>query len=59
CGACHSVPPPPPHTTATTCGAVLCHRGEVVGTTEGLRITASGRALHIDGDLDVAGAEAP
>jgi predicted CxxxxCH...CXXCH cytochrome family protein len=55
CGACHAVPPPPPHSTLTTCEALICHGGEITRWPDGPRITETGRALHIDGVIEVAG----
>lgn len=55
CTACHATPPPPPHATLPGCGGGLCHGGEVASDSAGLRITESGRALHIDGTLQAGG----
>jgi predicted CxxxxCH...CXXCH cytochrome family protein len=53
CNGCHAVPPSGTHPQASTCASVLCHGSEVrVGTPAA--ITESGRALHIDGTIDVA-----
>ncbi|MFO0630057.1 MAG: CxxxxCH/CxxCH domain-containing protein [Polyangiales bacterium] len=49
CTVCHGAPPPAPHPAASTCASLLCHGGSVSETPAGLRITASGRATHIDG----------
>jgi predicted CxxxxCH...CXXCH cytochrome family protein len=49
CGSCHATPPPAPHTQATACGASTCHDGI---TGPGLTISASGRAVHVDGRID-------
>lgn len=49
CGACHGLPPPAPHPVSVTCGATLCHGGLV---TPGRGLTAAGRAVHVDGDVD-------
>jgi predicted CxxxxCH...CXXCH cytochrome family protein len=53
CGACHGIPPSQ-HTTSTDCGRSGCHSGEVETTATGAPvITASGRALHINGVINV------
>jgi len=55
CGACHSIPPPPPHVQSTTCESLLCHGSEISQGPDGPRISGTGRAVHIDGDIDVLG----
>ena len=50
CGACHSVPPPPPHTTATNCSAISCHGGYVG---PGPSLTTVGVAAHINGTVNL------
>ncbi len=49
CNSCHSVPPPAPHVQLSSCGGGLCHGAEVAQSSDGYRITASGRERHIDG----------
>ncbi|MBH23467.1 MAG: hypothetical protein CMH57_03175 [Myxococcales bacterium] len=49
CESCHGAPPPPPHTEWMDCQARLCHGGEVAREMNELRITPSGRALHVNG----------
>jgi predicted CxxxxCH...CXXCH cytochrome family protein len=53
CSGCHSAPPPPPHVQQPGCGGALCHGAEVAGGAPTPAITASGRALHIDGVVEV------
>lgn len=53
CGSCHGAPPPPPHVQQPGCGGALCHGAEVAGGAPTRSITASGRALHIDGKVEV------
>ncbi len=53
CQSCHAAPPPPPHAQLPSCGGGLCHGAEVAPAQGGFSITESGRALHIDGVLQV------
>lgn len=53
CSSCHGAPPPPPHVQRASCEGALCHGREVVGIAPSLRVTAQGRALHVDGTLSV------
>jgi predicted CxxxxCH...CXXCH cytochrome family protein len=54
CGACHGIPPSE-HTTATTCSRSDCHGSEVTLDENGAPlISASGKALHIDGIIESA-----
>jgi predicted CxxxxCH...CXXCH cytochrome family protein len=54
CGACHGIPPTQ-HTPSTSCGRSTCHSGETSPGPDGApRITAAGRALHVNGAIDVA-----
>jgi predicted CxxxxCH...CXXCH cytochrome family protein len=54
CGACHGVPPLQ-HTPSTECSRSDCHGSEVGISASGMfSITASGKALHIDGDIESA-----
>ncbi|HBQ16867.1 MAG TPA: hypothetical protein DEF51_38960 [Myxococcales bacterium] len=53
CGACHGLPPPAPHPVSGTCGATLCHGGLAA---PGPGLTAAGRAVHVNGDVDPWGA---
>lgn len=51
CGACHSLPPPAPHTTATGCGSAgFCHAGAVSGGT----ITPAGSLKHVNGNVELS-----
>lgn len=50
CSSCHGSPPPPPHIQSEACGSAGCHEGR----TDGLTMTAAGRAAHVDGVLDFA-----
>jgi predicted CxxxxCH...CXXCH cytochrome family protein len=53
CGACHGIPPSQ-HTTSVSCGDANCHAGEVALDAAGVpSITPSGRALHMNGVIDV------
>jgi len=54
CTGCHGAPPTVDHTQATTCASVNCH-GDEVTLGDPPAITASGRDLHIDGNIDVRG----
>lgn len=47
CGACHGVPPPAPHVARDDCGS--CH--------DGYSSTTVNRALHLNGTLEVTGAD--
>jgi len=58
CEGCHRAPPPPPHVQMPTCAGGLCHGAEVSAGSDALGITEAGRALHLDGDLDVGSAAA-
>jgi predicted CxxxxCH...CXXCH cytochrome family protein len=52
CSGCHGAPPGGDHPQDDRCATVICHGSEVrVGAT--LTISAGGRALHIDGVVDV------
>jgi predicted CxxxxCH...CXXCH cytochrome family protein len=54
CGACHGIPPSE-HTTATDCSRSDCHGSEVTLDPNGAPlISASGKALHIDGIIESA-----
>lgn len=53
CGACHGAPPTQ-HTTSTSCDRSTCHGAEVSRDAHGvLGITDAGKALHIDGVLEL------
>lgn len=52
CGACHGVPPLQ-HTPSTDCGRSDCHGGVVQRQGGILSIPPDGRALHINGQLDI------
>jgi hypothetical protein len=53
CGACHGIPPSQ-HTASKSCGDGNCHAGEVALDAAGVpSITAAGRALHMNGIIDV------
>lgn len=54
CGACHGIPPSQ-HTTSTDCSRSDCHGSEVtLGANGAPLISASGKALHIDGIIESA-----
>ncbi len=54
CGACHGIPPSE-HTTSASCDRSDCHGAEVMlDSNGGPHISASGRALHIDGMIESA-----
>ena len=54
CGACHGIPPTE-HTTSASCNRSDCHGGEVTLEASGAPlISASGKALHIDGVIESA-----
>jgi predicted CxxxxCH...CXXCH cytochrome family protein len=53
CGACHAVPPPAPHTSATNCESLLCHGGEVTPSASGPTIAPAERARHQNGSIDL------
>ncbi len=54
CGACHGVPPSQ-HTPSTSCDRSDCHGSEVMLDAHGEPlISASGRALHVDGIIESA-----
>jgi predicted CxxxxCH...CXXCH cytochrome family protein len=54
CGACHGIPPVD-HTPSTSCNRSDCHGGEITLEADGTPIvSASGRALHIDGIIEPA-----
>jgi predicted CxxxxCH...CXXCH cytochrome family protein len=53
CGACHSAPPPAPHTALPTCSSLTCHGGELAVGVGGPTITEAGRALHINGTVQL------
>ena len=54
CGACHGIPPTQ-HTPSMACDRPTCHGGEIARDANGVpTITTSGRALHINGTIDVA-----
>ena len=57
CGACHGLPPAWPHPVATNCESLMCHGGEVARWADGPRITEAGRALHMNGVIDVGRAD--
>lgn len=49
---CHGIPPSQ-HTTSTSCERSDCHGAEISLDARGVpSITASGRALHIDGIIE-------
>ncbi len=52
CTACHGVPPLQ-HTPSIACERVECHGGEVSRSGSTLSITTSGKALHINGVIDL------
>lgn len=52
CGACHGVPPKQ-HTPSVDCGRADCHGGAAKREGSLLFIPPEGRALHINGKLDV------
>ncbi len=52
CDACHGLPPADTHPVPGLCASVLCHGGEISETPAGPRISASGRAMHVDGVID-------
>jgi predicted CxxxxCH...CXXCH cytochrome family protein len=54
CGACHGIPPTQ-HTASTSCDRSSCHGSEVTRTLSGVSISPSGRALHVNGVIDVGG----
>jgi len=51
CGACHGIPPTK-HTASTSCDRSTCHSAEIVRTFTSLTISDSGKALHINGNID-------
>lgn len=53
CSGCHAAPPSGMHPQASTCASIVCHGSEVRAGTPAA-ITEGGRALHIDGKIDVA-----
>jgi predicted CxxxxCH...CXXCH cytochrome family protein len=53
CGACHGIPPTQ-HSPSKQCGRAECHGSEVVPDAQGApTITASGKALHVNGVIDL------
>ncbi|MFI5307542.1 MAG: CxxxxCH/CxxCH domain-containing protein [Polyangiales bacterium] len=52
CAGCHGVPPEVAHPKDDGCASLVCHGTEVSADTTGRRITAVGRARHIDGHID-------
>jgi predicted CxxxxCH...CXXCH cytochrome family protein len=55
CDGCHGLPPAQDHPREPTCASVPCHGSEVSAGGPMPLITEAGRAVHIDGDVDVAG----
>jgi hypothetical protein len=55
CSACHGVPPSQ-HTASTSCDRSTCHGAEVDRTFTRLSISNAGKALHVNGAIDTAGA---
>lgn len=53
CTACHGAPPQQ-HTPSASCERSDCHGGEVARSGLDLWITPAGRALHVNGVLDLA-----
>lgn len=53
CTACHGAPPKQ-HTPSTSCDRSDCHGGEIARSGAALSITAAGRALHVNGVVDLA-----
>lgn len=51
CTSCHGLPPGGDHPASTSCATTLCHGDEVTAGSPPA-ITASGRALHIDGLIE-------
>ncbi len=54
CSGCHKNPPLGTHPQDEGCASTLCH-GDEIRVGKPLSITDSGRALHIDGHIDVGG----
>jgi predicted CxxxxCH...CXXCH cytochrome family protein len=52
CGACHGIPPTQ-HTASTSCDRSTCHGDEVDRSPPVLAISPSGKALHVNGMIDV------
>jgi predicted CxxxxCH...CXXCH cytochrome family protein len=59
CAACHEIPPRAGHPEDDNCASLICHGAEIAPSPEGPRISAAGRALHIDGKLDALSPTAP
>jgi predicted CxxxxCH...CXXCH cytochrome family protein len=53
CGACHGIPPTQ-HTASTSCDRSTCHGSEIDRGLGTLAISASGKALHVNGVIDTA-----
>ena len=52
CGACHGIPLTQ-HIASTSCDRSTCHGDEVIRSLADLAISASGKALHVNGTIDV------
>jgi predicted CxxxxCH...CXXCH cytochrome family protein len=52
CGACHGIPPTQ-HTASTSCDRATCHGTEVTRTLAELGISDAGKALHVNGAIDL------
>jgi predicted CxxxxCH...CXXCH cytochrome family protein len=52
CGACHGIPPTQ-HTASTSCDRSICHGDEVERSAGTLSISMSGKAIHVNGAIDV------
>jgi predicted CxxxxCH...CXXCH cytochrome family protein len=53
CGACHGIPPSQ-HTASTSCDRSTCHGSEIDRTFTTLAVSATGKALHVNGVIDTA-----
>jgi predicted CxxxxCH...CXXCH cytochrome family protein len=51
CGACHGIPPSQ-HTASISCDRSTCHGSEIDRTLTNVAISASGKALHVNGAID-------
>jgi predicted CxxxxCH...CXXCH cytochrome family protein len=52
CGACHGIPPTQ-HTASTSCDRATCHGSEVTRTLAEFAISETGKALHVNGAIDL------
>jgi predicted CxxxxCH...CXXCH cytochrome family protein len=52
CVGCHGLPPSKDHPKDDGCASLICHGAEITAGTPDPAITQTGRALHIDGQIE-------